>query len=186
MVKKWISLLLKPSPVWSIAALLAVGIIIGITGLVAFDITMKATSTEAFCSSSCHEMKTFVTPEYTGTAHDTNHSGVRADCADCHVPKQFIPKMIRKTVALKEIYHHLLGTIDSAEKFEAHRARLAQNVWDYMEATDSQECRNCHNASKMDATAQAKKAAAFHRSAKKSGKTCINCHKGIAHKLPEA
>ncbi|MGE8636726.1 MAG: NapC/NirT family cytochrome c, partial [Achromobacter piechaudii] len=49
----------------------------------------------------------------------------------------------------------------------------------------SLECRNCHNYEYMDFTRQSVRAQNMHSKylADKS-KTCIDCHKGIAHKLP--
>jgi cytochrome c-type protein NapC len=53
-----------------------------------------------------------------------------------------------------------------------------------MKATDSRECRNCHDFESMDYSVQA---APRQRPAPEGfdeGKTCIDCHKGIAHSLP--
>jgi cytochrome c-type protein NapC len=54
-----------------------------------------------------------------------------------------------------------------------------------MKETDSRECRNCHNFDFMDFTVQENRASKRHAEAIDSGKTCIDCHKGIAHDLPE-
>lgn len=54
-----------------------------------------------------------------------------------------------------------------------------------MKDNNSQECRNCHNFEYMDTTAQKSVAAKMHDQAVKDGQTCIDCHKGIAHKLPD-
>jgi trimethylamine-N-oxide reductase cytochrome c-type subunit TorC len=54
-----------------------------------------------------------------------------------------------------------------------------------MEANDSQECRNCHTYEAMDFHAQAPDAAAEMRTAFAEGDTCISCHKGIAHEMPD-
>jgi cytochrome c-type protein NapC len=54
-----------------------------------------------------------------------------------------------------------------------------------MKANDSLECRNCHSSESMDLTKQNPRAAQAHERSLFSGeKTCIDCHKGIAHKLP--
>ena len=45
------------------------------------------TNTEEFCIG-CHEMRDNVYAEYKGTIHDQNRTGVRAICADCHVPHE--------------------------------------------------------------------------------------------------
>jgi cytochrome c-type protein NapC len=130
-------------------------------------------------------MQENVFKEYQNTIHYTNRTGVRATCPDCHVPKEWGPKMIRKVQASNEVLHKLLGTIDTPEKFNAKRAQLAQNEWRRMKANDSRECRNCHNYDYMDYTEQGNRAARMHPVAFDEGKTCIDCHKGIAHTLPQ-
>jgi len=177
-------LLCRPSAKYSLGALLAVGFISGIIFWGGFNTAMEATNTEAFCIS-CHEMGETVYPEYQQTAHYTNHSGVRATCPDCHVPKPWIHKMIRKIQASNELLHKALGTIDTPEKFEAKRLELAQNVWRAMEETDSRECRNCHSFEFMDFTMQENRPGKNHQKAIDNDMTCIDCHKGIAHELPK-
>ena len=76
------------------------------------------------------------------------------------------------------------GSIDSPEKFDAKRLELAGYVWASMEATDSRECRNCHGMGFMAHQAQTVEASIMHGLAEDWGKTCIDCHKGIAHTLP--
>ena len=142
------------------------------------------TETEQFCIG-CHEMRDNVYAEYKGTIHDTNRTGVRAICSDCHVPRPPIDLIKRKMAASLEVWGHLTGVIDTKEKFEAHRSELAQKVWRRMKATDSLECRNCHHADKMNSELQSEKARSRHAGAKANGKTCIDCHFGIAHKEPE-
>lgn len=142
------------------------------------------TSTEKFCIG-CHEMGNNVYVEYKDTVHDTNRTGVRAVCTDCHVPREVGPLLMRKAAASFEVWGHLTGIIDTKEKFEAHRATMAQKVWRGMQANDSHECRNCHKAEKMKAELQSAKAQARHAKGKAEGLTCIDCHFGIAHKEPD-
>ncbi|WP_244574559.1 NapC/NirT family cytochrome c [Cohaesibacter sp. ES.047] len=149
-----------------------------------FHTTMEATTSLEFCTS-CHEMRENVLPEYKASIHYSNPSGVRATCADCHLPQDFAGKMVRKTAALNELYHHLLGTIDTPEKFEAKRLELAKRVWARMEANNSNSCKGCHSFDTMDFAHQSEKAAKQMQKAAETGQTCISCHKGIAHKLPD-
>ncbi|WP_133545757.1 cytochrome c3 family protein [Mesocricetibacter intestinalis] len=143
---------------------------------------LEATSTEEFCSS-CHMND--VVPEYRQTVHYSNRSGVKAACSDCHLPHEFVPKWTRKIQAANEVYAYVTGKVDTKEKFEAHRLEMAQREWARMKANDSQECRNCHNFDDMDFTQQKRVAADMHTLAQQEGKTCIDCHKGIAHHLPD-
>lgn len=149
-----------------------------------FHTVLEWTNREAFCIS-CHEMRDNVYVEYRNTIHYQNRTGVRATCPDCHVPKEWGPKMIRKIQASNELLHKVLGTIDTPEKFEAKRHAMAEHEWERMKRNDSQECRNCHNFTYMDYFEQNKRAASAHQSAYNQGMTCIDCHKGIAHKLPQ-
>ena len=123
--------------------------------------------------------------ELKGTIHYTNRSGVRASCPDCHVPHNWTDKIARKMQASKEVWGHLFGSIDTREKFLAMRRNLAEAEWRRMKANDSLECRNCHSAESMDLSKQNPRAAAAHeRFLFTSERTCIDCHKGIAHRLP--
>jgi nitrate/TMAO reductase-like tetraheme cytochrome c subunit len=169
---------------WATAALLAAGAVAGVVFWGGFNTAMEATNAMEFCIS-CHEMQDNVYKEYTKSPHYTNASGVRATCPDCHVPKAWGPKLARKIQASNELYHHLRGSIDTAEKFEAKRAELAQHVWDTMKANDSRECRNCHSWEAMDVHKQNARAQEKMEEGRKEGKTCIDCHKGIAHSLPK-
>ena len=174
---------LKHPSAASLGSLLIGGFVAGIVFWGGFNTAMEATNTETFCIS-CHEMEENVYKEYQDTIHYSNRTGVRATCPDCHVPKPWIHKIIRKIQASNEVFHKVLGTIDTPEKFEAKRLKLAQNVWRVMKETDSRECRNCHNFDSMDFTYQQRRAVNQHSKGIDEGKTCIDCHKGIAHSLP--
>ena len=170
--------------------LLVVGIILGVILWGGFNTAMEATNTETFCIS-CHEMEATVYQELQETIHFTNRTGVRATCPDCHVPKEWVYKIKRKIQASNELYHKFLGTIDTPEKFEAKRLQLAENVWKAMKETDSRECRNCHKFQSMDLERQDPRSSDAHDphyweavDGEAPSKTCIDCHKGIAHALP--
>ena len=173
-----------PTAKYGWGAIFIVGGFAGIIFWGGFNTFMEYTNTLEFCIS-CHEMKDNVYKEYRTTVHYSNASGVRAACADCHVPKPWTPKLIRKIQASNEVYHKILGTIDTPEKFDAKRLQLATNVWNSMMSNKSRECKNCHAYDTMDATKQERRAKKKHRKAIKKGQTCIECHKGIAHELPE-
>jgi len=164
-------------------AILLVGGVGGIIFWGGFNMAMEQTNTLEFCIS-CHEMKQTVYEEYEKSVHFKNASGVRVICSDCHVPKDWTRKLVRKIRATNELFHHFRGTIDTPEKFEAKRLELATRVWASMKATDSRECRNCHSYRAMDFHKQSRRASEKMQEGIKEGKTCIDCHKGIAHKLP--
>ena len=158
-------------------------IIVGGLMVAGFNGALSATNTESFCIS-CHEMNVNY-EEYKGTVHYKNRTGVRATCPDCHVPRNFGPKMIAKIRAAKDVWHHLVGTIDNKEKYEAYRLTMAKTVWRKMKETDSRECRICHTVASMDFEEQQGRAARKHKKMAEKGRTCIDCHKGVAHELPE-
>ena len=179
-VTSWIKCLLRPSAKYSILALAAMGIAIGLLGTFAFDYSMHATSTEEFCIS-CHEMETGPYAQLLETPHYKNSSGVRPTCSDCHLPKEFGPKMIRKIEASREVWGTLTGIIDTPEKYAAHTPIMKAREIARMQANDSQECRNCHDVKTMDLDLQSKMARRSHASMQEKNKTCIDCHDGLAH-----
>ncbi|UGA57657.1 cytochrome c-type protein NapC [Vibrio sp. DW001] len=183
MIKRLWAWFTKPSHL-ALGTLLTVGFIAGIIFWGGFNTGMEMSNQEEFCIG-CHEMEDNVYQEYLGTIHYSNRSGVRATCPDCHVPKEWVPKMIRKIQASKELYGKVFGVVDTRKKFEEHRFEMATREWARMKANDSQECRNCHNFEYMDYVEQKPVAAQIHNLAEEQGQTCIDCHKGIAHQLPK-
>jgi cytochrome c-type protein NapC len=174
----------RPAVFLSMGTLLGIGFATGIVFWGGFNTALEATNTEAFCIG-CHEMRNNVFEELRPTIHYSNRSGVRATCPDCHVPHEWTSKIARKMQASKEVWGKVFGTVDTREKFLAKRLELAQHEWARLKANDSLECRNCHDFESMDFTRQSTRAMEQHSSALAKGeKTCIDCHKGIAHRLP--
>ncbi len=174
----------SPSARYSLGFLILVVFAVSSAFWISFHWAMDATNTEEFCIS-CHEMEQFVFEEYKQTIHYSNRTGVRATCPDCHVPKEWHHKIVRKIQSTNEMMHKLLGSISTPEKYEAKRLQLAERVWANMQETDSRECRNCHGFEFMDFSKQGEEPAELHPEALEADMTCIDCHKGIAHKLPE-
>lgn len=155
----------------------------GVISFAGFNSILAYTNSMEFCTS-CHSMKVNL-EEYKETLHYKNASGVQATCSDCHVPQQFFPKMKAKILAYKDVMHEILGTIDTQEKYEAHRWDMASRVWEKMKASDSRECRSCHDYDNMAFSEQDRMARKKHPRAQLKGQTCIDCHKGIAHEEPD-
>jgi cytochrome c-type protein NapC len=146
---------------------------------------MDATNSLDFCTS-CHEMRDTVFAEYKETIHYKNRSGARAGCPDCHVPRDWVHKFVRKVQASNELYSKfILAAVDTPEKFETQRMEMAQRVWQAMKDSDSRECRGCHSFDAMDPHKQGSRGRKKMEAGRKEGKTCIDCHKGIAHLLPK-
>jgi cytochrome c-type protein NapC len=177
--------LTRPSRFFSLGFLTIGGFLGGVAFWGGFNTALEFTNREQFCIA-CHEMRDNAYQEIQPTIHFTNRSGVRATCPDCHVPHNWTYKMARKMQASKEVWGWIFGTIDTREKFLAKRRELAGREWERLKANDSLECRNCHDEKAMDFTRQSKRGADAHAGAQAKGdKTCIDCHKGIAHRLPE-
>ena len=166
----------------AVGVVLLMGFVGGLLFWGAFNTGMEATNSEEFCSG-CHAP---IVAEIQETIHYSNRSGVRAICSDCHVPHEWTDKIVRKVQASKELVAHFIGTIDMPATFQARRAHLAKSEWARLKKNDSLECRNCHQFNYMDFSEQSSRAAKQHSTALASGeKTCVDCHKGIAHNLPD-
>jgi cytochrome c-type protein NapC len=174
----------KPSAKYSLLAISSISFVSGIIFWGGLNTGMEMTNTLEFCIT-CHEMRDTVYKEYKETIHYSNRTGVRAICSDCHVPKDWVHKVIRKSQASFEVWGKITGTIDTPEKFEAKRMQLATHEWARMKDSNSRECRNCHNFDAMSSELQKQTPYKKHMKAKEEGKTCIDCHKGIAHQLPK-
>jgi cytochrome c-type protein NapC len=161
------------------------GLLCGILIWGGLNMGMEWTNRTEFCIS-CHEMRAPY-EELKQSTHYRNRSGSPITCADCHVassktPLDYARKLTMKVFAAKDVVGHLLGTIDTPEKFEAHRFEMAQRVWASMADSNSKECRNCHAFDRMDPAKQKDRSAVKHEGAVEDNKTCIDCHKGIVHK----
>ena len=184
LLKRYWQVIRRPSLHFSLGFLTLTGFVGGVAFWGAFNTAMEFTNTEAFCTG-CHEMRDNVFAELKSTIHYTNRSGVRAKCSNCHVPHDWTAKMARKMQASKVVWGKVFGTINTREKFQDKRLELAQHEWARFKANDSLECRNCHDYDYMDFTRQSVRAQNMHSTYLASKeKTCIDCHKGIAHRLP--
>ncbi|MEQ1615476.1 MAG: NapC/NirT family cytochrome c, partial [Hyphomicrobiaceae bacterium] len=131
----------RPAARTGLATLLIIGGLGGIIFWGGLNTAMEYTNRLEFCIS-CHSMSKPY-EEYKQSVHYSNRTGVRAICSDCHVPKEWGPKVVRKIQASAELWHHFVGKkLDTPEKFESHRRELAEKVWATMKANDSHECRN--------------------------------------------
>ncbi|MCK2167647.1 cytochrome c3 family protein [Thalassospira xiamenensis] len=185
LLKRYWKVLNSPSVHFSLAFLTLGGFVAGVIFWGGFNTALEATNTEKFCIS-CHEMQDNVFAELKSTIHYSNRSGVRATCPDCHVPHEWTDKIARKMQASKEVWGKIFGTISTRDKFVEKRLELAQHEWARLKANNSLECRNCHSAESMDITRQSPRAVEAHEKFLFTGeKTCIDCHKGIAHHLPD-
>ena len=162
-------------------AIAVIGLIIGLAVAGASVSAVKYTNSVEFCIS-CHEMEAYVYDEYRNSSHFHNASGVQATCADCHVDKSSWPAMLvdKTRKGTYDIYHHLLGTIDTREKYLAKKPELVERVTERMRQNDSAACRHCHVWSAVELDAQKDRAKNAHEKMKEED-TCIDCHQGVVH-----
>jgi len=160
------------------AALVIVGVVLSSVAL------HPALSTTEFCVS-CHEMEAPLA-EYQESSHYKSRTGVRAECSSCHIPEGLGPALFAKINALRHVYGHFLGTLETAEKYEDARLRMAERVWDDMKAHDSRECRSCHKQDSIVFERFESHSDAMRMSeGLEEGDTCIDCHKGLVHTMPD-
>ncbi|WP_022939948.1 pentaheme c-type cytochrome TorC [Psychromonas hadalis] len=183
-IKRFWQIISKPSVHLSFGFLTIGGFLAGIIFWGGFNTALEVTNTEEFCIG-CHEMADNVYVELQETVHWQNRSGVRATCPDCHVPHNWSDKIARKMQASKEVWGTIFGTINTREKFLEKRGELAQHEWDRFTANNSLECKNCHNYESMDFNIMSERAQVQMKMAAERDQSCIDCHKGIAHKLPD-
>ena len=151
-----------------------------------FNTALEATNNEKFCTS-CHEMQDNVFEELKPTIHFTNRSGVRATCPDCHVPHDWTDKIARKMQASKEVWGHIFGTIDTREKFvdhapQARRARMGAHEGQRLAGMPQLPQRSVDGLHEAEPARPRPRTRSFSSAGEK---TCIDCHKGIAHRLPD-
>ncbi|OOH91359.1 nitrate reductase [Pasteurellaceae bacterium 15-036681] len=146
---------------------------------------MKATSTTEFCVS-CHSMS-HPQAEWEGSVHFSNRKGIRAECSDCHIPQDNAYHYVKtKVLAVKDLWNtFVVDKLPDQEAYEAHRLEMAQSVWADMKTNDSATCRSCHSFEAMALSEQKESAQKMHQLAMETNQTCIDCHKGIAHFMPD-
>lgn len=162
-----------------------VAFVLGAVALGTTNYVLHETSTTEFCYA-CHSHESFIKPEYEASSHFSNVAGVRAGCSDCHLPHDNWFELVwTKAVVSLDIIPELAGKLDTAEKYEEHRAEMAESVWRQFKENDSRFCRSCHSIDAMDLESQERRTARQHSRAVENGETCIDCHYGIVHAEPE-
>lgn len=178
--------LFRPAQSMAVIWLLLIGLVVGAALVIGTQLMVHTTGSVEFCGGACHSMREFTMPEYRQSVHFSNRTGVRAGCSDCHVPHAYPQVLFYKAAAgIRDAIAEARGVIDTKEKYEQQRWRMANRVWDEMRANDSANCRTCHDPGAMAADKQSEFARKMHEQAVQKKATCIDCHKGVAHAEPE-
>jgi nitrate/TMAO reductase-like tetraheme cytochrome c subunit len=174
----------SPSARWSVGLVL-IGLIVGAAAVIGTQVMVAVTGTNQFCSSACHSMQ-WVANEYRQSVHYVNHSAVRAECHDCHIPHTYPSLLWYKAKAgIKDAIGEMRGVIDTEEKFNKERKRMADEVIAEFKANNSANCRVCHVFTADVIAKQKDFVQPMHQTVLAGAATCIDCHTGIAHKSPQ-
>lgn len=183
----WARIWRRPQSRWLLGIPLGglLALLLGATGLGSLNWVVHQTSSTAFCLG-CHSHEAFIKPEYEASSHFRNEFGVRAACADCHLPHDnWFELMFTKVLVSKDVIGEAMGKISTQEKYTAHRGAMAQTVWRQLLANGSKFCKSCHSFDAMDLAAQGGAPGRQHRKAMQEGASCVECHRGIVHRLPD-
>ena len=161
-----------------------IAILFGITSVHAYYFVFDFSNRNELCYS-CHIGMDTIVEEYEESVHFQNNLGIQAQCSDCHVPKEFFPKLKTKILALGDVYHMAVGTY-TLENWEENRVHLSQIAYEKIKEVDSSTCKSCHNPEHWGTSMQPARARLNHNPArwKERGETCVDCHKGVAHQRP--
>jgi nitrate/TMAO reductase-like tetraheme cytochrome c subunit len=177
--------LCRPSTRWPVLALLIAGLVIGAGVVIGTQVMVTVTGTDEFCGGACHSMQ-WVAKEHKQSVHVANRTGVRAGCHDCHIPHDYPEVLWYKTKAgIRDVIQEARSVIDTEEKFNKERLRLAQSVWSEYKRNDSKPCQYCHVFDAQILSRQKELVRPMHEQVLTKGATCIDCHKGVAHTAPK-
>ena len=138
-------------------------------------------SSNKFCASACHEMKSTVYKELQSSTHWTTSTGVRPSCADCHVSERIVPAMWDHFLGMKELIVHVSSDVSTPGNFDKnYRADSAKRVRLQMVENDSKNCRTCHDMTAIKP--KRKRGQKQHADALENKTTCIACHFNLVHK----
>ena len=172
-----------------IAGMLAVGALVGAASLMAAMQAVHYSSTDEFCTNACHSMQ-WATDAYRRSEHYSNSLGLRAGCADCHVPYhtkhsgplEYLERVAFKTkIGIRDMIAEARGEIATRGQWEQERPRLSREVEQWFKDSRSITCQQCHDLkafggdySKMTKMVHADLLLA-------TTVNCIKCHKRAGH-----
>jgi len=169
---------------WRILVALGGGVIVGLGIFATWTTVIEHTNHTEFCIT-CHIMRDTVYQDYQKSAHFKNKHGVRVGCPDCHVPiYSWWDEAMAKVDTIGELYAFFLQGKNTGEALEKDRPALAKHVWAKFAATNARECRHCHDYNGMVLDEQKPSARVAHTDAGAKNQNCVECHRGITHKLP--
>ncbi|MCU0896672.1 MAG: NapC/NirT family cytochrome c [Burkholderiales bacterium] len=178
---------------WSVLGTLIVGAVIGVAGVALTTEMVHQTSTVEFCGSACHSMQ-WVRDAYKRGPHYSNSVGVRAGCADCHIPHesghanpfQYVGLMMYKAKAgIRDVIAEASGKMSTKEQWEKLRPELSNNYKTWMKENGSLTCRGCHDLKAFGGKDNEMKALVHADVIKAEKPDCLQCHEGVGHVYEE-
>ena len=147
------------------SSLLGRAIILLVIGIFSSSITLADDLKALEKCETCHSKQA---SEFQASVHYINRSGVQATCNNCHAGQK-----------------HKEGA-KSSKVVKKHRIDMVASEWKRLKENNSKECKTCHSPMAMDLAKQEPRSVARHEESFNAGNTsCINCHQGISHYLPD-
>ncbi|NOQ13874.1 MAG: hypothetical protein GQ583_05240 [Methyloprofundus sp.] len=159
-----------------------IGVVIGFAIALSLEKVDQLTSTDAFCSNSCHMMTDYIAyePVYVNSLHRTTYTGIQAGCADCHIPEGLLAATWTHAISgMKDSWSLLVNDFSTREKWNKQRAQMAYQVRDQMLANNSETCRSCHQQDALNPRRE--RGIRHHELAQRNNVTCIACHYNLVH-----
>ena len=167
-----------------------IGIVVGIVGFGVFNSIIHWAGSTSFCGTFCHSMD-YVYAAYHQGQHAQTPSGYTAGCSDCHLKYgskhnvggfEYIGMLTHKMISASgSAWGQVRGTLSNFDKQAEKAPELGKSVVSWMASTGFQNCRNCHDLSKMK-NDKNPDVAAFHKVFATDGSAnCVECHTTAGH-----
>jgi len=134
--------------------------------LMVFGLFSAVSATDVSKNDKCATCHVKQAQDYEQSVHYINRSGVQAGCANCHAGKK----------------HKDENSTDTNVK--TPRIDMAVSEWKRLAENSSKECKTCHTPMAMDYRKQEPRSVARHEEGFEDNDSCVRCHKGISHHLP--
>ncbi|MCI6530114.1 MAG: NapC/NirT family cytochrome c [Mesosutterella sp.] len=167
-----------------------VGAVIGLVAFGVFNSVVHWAGSTQFCGTFCHTMD-YVYAAYHQGQHFKTPSGVTAGCSDCHLKYgaqhnvggfEYIGMLAHKAQSgTHSFIGQVTGSISTFDKQKEKAPEMSKSVTQWMASTGFQNCRSCHDLSKMK-NDKNPDVAAFHAVfANDKSANCLECHKTAGH-----
>ena len=153
--------------------------------MIGTQVMVVATGTNEFCGGACHSMQWVAASTRPAATRSTGPACRRA--ATIATFRTTTPRLLwyKAKAGIKDVIGEMRGVIDTEEKFKKERARMAEHVWAEYKANNPPIAGPATRSLVRSSAKQKDFVRPMHEQFLAGQMTCIDCHKGIAHKLPE-